>query len=86
MRFRVEASVGNADGVFDAAYNFGLGAGESEAQMCGTPQQIRAEVERFLSTLTPEDCQAMKYDTPCFFVKLIIVPEESIAMAYTPPE
>ena len=36
MRFRVEASVGNADGVFDAAYDFGEGSGE-EAAIDGNP-------------------------------------------------
>jgi hypothetical protein len=35
MLFRVEASVGNANGVFDAAYDFGEGSGE-EAAMTGT--------------------------------------------------
>jgi hypothetical protein len=87
MRFRVEASVGNADGVFDAAYDFGLGAGDTEASMCGTPEQIGAEVARYLSLLTPEDCQAMKYDTPCFFVKLVIIPDAPVVIAdVIPPE
>jgi hypothetical protein len=36
MQFVVQASVGNADGVFDAAYEFGTGTG-LEAQMLGTP-------------------------------------------------
>jgi len=76
MRFIVQASVGNADGVFDAAYDFGRGTGK-EAQLHGTPQEIGAEVTRFLSTLTPEDCEAMRYDTSRFFVELIIEPTEA---------
>lgn len=76
MRFVVQASVGNADGVFDAAYAFGSTSGE-QAQFRGTPDQIGAEVARFLSTLTPEDCQAMRYGTPRFFVELIITPDDS---------
>ena len=76
MRFVVQASVGNADGVFDAAYNFGAPAGE-EAQLRGTSEEIGAEVARFLSMLTPEDCKTMKYGTRRFFVELIITPEDS---------
>jgi hypothetical protein len=75
MRFQVQASVGNTDGVFDAAYEFGRCAGE-EAQMTATPQEIGQEVARYLATLTPTDCEAMKYGTSRFFVELIIVPEE----------
>ncbi len=52
MRFWVEATVGNGDGVFDAAYDFGLGAGKAEAEMSGTPDEIGAEVARYLSRLT----------------------------------
>jgi hypothetical protein len=74
MRFHVDASVGNADGVFDAAYDFGSSAGE-QAQVTGTPQEIGAEIARFLAALTPADCEAMKYGTSKFFVELIIVPE-----------
>jgi hypothetical protein len=77
MRFVVQASVGNADGVFDAAYDFGAGSGQ-EAQMHGTPEEIGAAVARFLSTLTTEDCKAMSYGTPRFFVELIITPEEAL--------
>ncbi len=76
MRFFVEASVGNAEGAFDAAYDFGSGSGE-EAHMKGTPEQIGAEVVRYLSTLTPDDCRELRYGTGRFFVQLIITPEES---------
>jgi hypothetical protein len=69
----VQASVGNADGVFDAAYDFGRISG-NEAQINGTPQEIGEEIARFLSTLTPDDCKAMSYNTPRFFVELIIEP------------
>ena len=75
MRFRVDASVGNADGVFDAAYDFGEGSGE-EATMTGTPREVGDAVARYLALLTPEDCQAMRYGTSRFFVQLIVTPEE----------
>ena len=74
MRFRIEASVGNGDGVFDAAYDFGDGT--EEAEMCGSPEQIGAEVARYLSALRPEDCEAMQYGTGTFFVQLMIRPEK----------
>jgi hypothetical protein len=73
MQFRVQASVGNADGVFDAAYDFGRPYGQ-EAQMQGTPQQIATEVARYLEGLTPEDCTTMEYGTGRFFVELQIEP------------
>lgn len=76
MRFVVQASVGNSDGIFDAAYDFGIGSGK-EAKMHATSKEIGAEVARFLSTLTPEDCKAMRYGTRRFFIELIIEPEES---------
>lgn len=62
MRFRVEASVGNADGVFDAAYDFGEGSGE-EAAMTGTPQEIG---------------EAMRYGTSHFFVQIVVTPDEAL--------
>jgi len=77
MRFRVEASVGNADGVFDAAYDFGEGSGE-EAAMTGTPKEIGEAVARFLSSLPVEDCEAMRYGTSHFFVQLIVTPDEAV--------
>jgi alkanesulfonate monooxygenase SsuD/methylene tetrahydromethanopterin reductase-like flavin-dependent oxidoreductase (luciferase family) len=76
MRFRVEASVGNADGVFDAAYDFGDGSGE-EAAVSGTPEEIAAAVARYLKSLSAEDCEAMRYGTSRFFVQLIVTPEET---------
>ena len=75
MRFRAEASVGNGEGVFNAAYDFGNGSGE-EATVTGTPQEIGEAVVRYLATLTPEDCRAMRYGTSRFFVQLLISPEE----------
>jgi hypothetical protein len=77
MRFRVEASVGNADGVFDAAYNFGEESGE-EAAMTGTAREIGDAVADYLMSLTPEDCQAMRYGTPRFFVQLVVTPDLSL--------
>jgi len=76
MRFRAKASVGNSRGIFDAAYNFGLGAAPpNEAEMLGTPLEIGAEVARYLALLTPDDIQTMRYGTPQFFVEFIITPE-----------
>jgi hypothetical protein len=75
MRFRIEASVGNEDGIFDAAYNFGEGSGE-EAAMTGTAREVGDAVARYLASLTQEDCQAMRYGTSRFFVQLIVTPEE----------
>ena len=74
MRFRVEAAVGNADGIFDAAYNFGEGSGE-EAAMTGTAREVGDAVARYLESLTPEDCHSMRYGTSRFFVQLIVAPE-----------
>jgi hypothetical protein len=76
MRFRAEASVGNGEGVFDAAYYFGDGSGE-EAAFTGSPQEIGDAVARYLAALTPENCRAMKYGTEKFFVQLLISPEDS---------
>ena len=75
MRFRAEASVGNGEGIFDAAYDFGDGSGE-EAGFTGTPQAIGEAVARYLTTLTPEDCQTMKYGTAKFFLQLVISPDD----------
>lgn len=74
MRFRAEVSVGNGDGVFDAAYDFGEGSG-AEAAVAGTSEQIGAAVTRYLSSLSPEDCQKMGHSMPRFFVQLVITPE-----------
>src|SRR5262245_14297365 len=75
MRFRVEASVGNGDGVFDAAYDFGEGSGE-EASFTGAPRQIGDALARYLESLTPESCREMQYGTQRFFVQLVITPEQ----------
>jgi hypothetical protein len=78
MRFLVRASVGNAEGVFDAAYELGRSRG-TEAEYLGTPEEIGREVARYLSTLTPDDCETMRYGTDRFFVELIITTDESVA-------
>jgi hypothetical protein len=77
MRFRVEASIGNADGVFDAAYDFGEGSGEAAA-ITGTPKEIGEAVARYLSLLSSEACEAMRYGTSHFFVQLVVTPEEAL--------
>ncbi len=77
MHFLVEASAGNGNGIFDAAYDFGAGGGD-EGQMTGSPQEIGAEVARFLALLTLKDCEAMKYGTDRFFIQLIITPVEPL--------
>ena len=75
-RFNVYASVGNADGVFDAAYGFGSEYGQ-EAETSGTPQEIGEAVARYLSQLTSEYCETMKYGTHRFFVQFVIEPEST---------
>jgi hypothetical protein len=80
MRFRVEASVGNADGVFDAAYDFGEGFG-GEAAMTGTPREVGDAVARFLALLTAKDCGEMRYGTKRFFVQFIVTPDETSAIS-----
>jgi hypothetical protein len=67
--------VGNADGVFDAAYDFGEGSGE-EGTMTGTARAIGDAAARYLGSLTPEDCLAMRYGTSRFFVQLVVTPED----------
>jgi hypothetical protein len=75
MIFNVTASVGNRDGVFDAAYSFG--PGPEEASMRGTPEEIGKEVTRFLLALTREDCKEMEYGTGQCFIELRIEPDLS---------
>ena len=53
MQFPAEAPVGNAEGVFDAAYDFGEGT--VDVKMRGKPEQIGAAVTRYLARLSPED-------------------------------
>lgn len=77
MQFRAEALVGNGDGIFDAAYDFGRESGE-EAVLTGTPREIGDAVARYLAHLTPESCQAMRYGTPTFFVRLDVTPKASL--------
>src|SRR5262245_11664745 len=76
-RFRVEASVGNADGVFDAAHNFGEGAGE-EAAMAGTPREIGDAVARCLASPGPDDRRAMRYGKSRLFVQPVVTPEQQL--------
>ncbi len=73
MRFSVRASVGNSDGVFDAAYDFGDSVGD-QGGMVATPEEIGAEVTRYLKSLDKADMDAMRYGTAHFFVELIIEP------------
>lgn len=78
MRFTVQAAVGNGEGVYDAAYDFGS-PHASEGGMSGDPEAIGAEVTRFLGSLTPKACEAMRYSTSRFFVELVITPEDQPA-------
>lgn len=75
MRFRVEASVGNGQGVFDAAYDFGDGI--CEASVTGTPQAIGEAVAHYLERLTDQSCQEMRYGTDRFFVQFVVTPDEA---------
>ena len=56
------------------AYDFGSEFGQ-EAEMSGTSQEIGEAVARYLSRLTSEDCETMKYGPPRFFVQFVIEPE-----------
>jgi hypothetical protein len=71
MRDRATAEVCNANGPFDAAYDFGHGA-----ELTGTQDEIGAALCHFLSGLARKDCEDMKYGTDKFFIRLTIVPEE----------
>ena len=59
--------------MFDAAYEFGRGAG-SEGGMTGTAEEVGRELSRYLASLTPRDIEDMKYKTDRFFVELTITP------------
>lgn len=75
--------MGNADGVFDAAYDFGGNFGEV-AQRAGTPEQIGAEIVRCLSSLTADACREIQYGTPRFFVELVVMPLPSASDGGSP--
>jgi hypothetical protein len=70
LRFEASAEVGNANGVFDGAYEFGV-----EGEVVGSADDIGRAVARYLKTLTAADVEAMKYDTQRFFVRLVIEPK-----------
>jgi hypothetical protein len=85
MRFVVNASVANADVALDAAFDFGAGSVKA-AHFWGSPDEIGAEVARFLSSLTPGDCEAMKYGTSRFFLELTIEPEALPSRKWVQPK
>jgi hypothetical protein len=76
MRWRADATSCNDNGPFDAAYEFGLGVDPEGfgAGMTGTPEEIGKELARFLSVLTRQDVETMKYGTGRYYVELILGP------------
>ncbi len=77
LTFEADAAVGNADGVFDAAYDFGEGCKNGHHEtgggcVVGTPEEIGAEVARLLASLKLADIGAMKYGTADFFVQFTV--------------
>jgi hypothetical protein len=68
-----EASSGNGEGIFDAAYDYGNTQGR-EAEAIGTAEQVAAELAVLLRTLTRGVVEEMKYGTDRYFVELLITP------------
>jgi hypothetical protein len=66
------ASVGNAHGVFDAAYSYGNAHGD-EGHLLGSAQELGDELARVLKGLTHGDVEAMRYGTDRFYLLLLIV-------------
>lgn len=70
LRFVANAEVGNAAGVYDGAYEFGV-----EGEVVGSADQIGQAVARYLKALTAADVEAMKHGTERFFLRLVIEPK-----------
>jgi hypothetical protein len=70
-RWEVSAAVGNAGGVFDAAYGFGASQ-RDEAHLIRSAAAVGAELTCVLESLTRGDGEVMKYGTPRFFLQLVM--------------
>lgn len=69
LTFVADAAEGNADGVYDGAYSFGV-----EGEVIGSADEIGRAVTRYLASLTAADVERMKLGTERFFLQLIIEP------------
>ena len=69
IEFVASAEQGNADGVYDGAYSFGL-----EGELRGTPRQIGDAVAAYLQRLNRDDIEGMKLGTDRFFLRLTVEP------------
>jgi hypothetical protein len=67
-KWQADASVGNLDGIFDAAYSFG-----DSSRVVGTPAEIAEAVQKYLESLSDENIEAMKYGTSRFFVQFEVM-------------
>src|SRR4051812_27595083 len=67
LRFVADAAVGNADGVYDGAYDFGV-----EGEVIGTAQEIGEAVARYLASLSGDDVERMKLGTSRFYLQVVI--------------
>lgn len=70
LTFVADAAEGNADGVYDGAYEFG-----TEGEITGSPREIGQAVTRYLSSLRASDVERMKLGTGRFFLRLTIEPK-----------
>jgi hypothetical protein len=69
--WEASASVGNAEGIFDACYSYG-NVNNDEGHLLGTALEVGAELTRVLTILTRQDVEDMKYGTERFFILLEI--------------
>jgi hypothetical protein len=67
--WEASASVGNAEGIFDACYFFG-NVNDDEGYLLGTAQEMGAELTRVLNMLTRQDVEDMKHGTDRFSLLL----------------
>jgi hypothetical protein len=73
--WEAHAEVGNANGVFDAAYDFGEGVeglGNGSSELVGTAEDVGRELARLLASLTKNDVTAMEYGTGDFFLQVTV--------------
>jgi hypothetical protein len=71
-QWQCDASVGNLNGVYDAAYNFSNNP-EIEARVRGTASEIAEAIRIYLESFTDEETEAGKYGTSRFFVQFEVM-------------
>ena len=67
--FVADAEVGNSNGVYDGACEFGV-----EGEVRGSAEEIGRAVTEYLAALTTSTVEEMKYGTTRFFLKVVIEP------------